>query len=922
MPPSLNHTRRAKSFFCSVLLVLAAALLAISPAKASLFADVPPSSSSFVAVTALLERGVVSAAEEFFPNRPVNRAEAAKMVALAAGIPVLGGGASFPDVPLDSWFAAPVQALARAGVVRGDAAGNFLPNAEVTRAELLVMLFRAEGSANILESPSSPPFADIPIDAWFAPAFAEAKRRGWLPEANELAQPAQPLNRAEVAQLIFLAFGTDWQVTELRGEASFYGDAFAGRTTASGTIFSPDAYTAAHKTLPFGTRVLVRHEETREGVVVDITDRGPFIAGRVIDLSERAFADISPLSRGVFPATIRVVSASTPLGPQSCPLPADLAESDALPINTFTGVTLDSPLPKSVAAGQVLRLTGTVAAGESYVRFFRQDEQGAEVFLNFAADQNGRFSAEVVLPKPLGYEISLAPFSAKKLPLRRVVATDSSCIPLVKTPAEPAPAAPDNIRATWTDGLSGLRWTGGPDDASRALFLIEVSAAFVPTGKATPAPVQLLVSGRREALLPAEMFTEFVDFNMVNVQIFAANGSGADAQRRFSRWSASKKISFPIVPHRAPLRFTPATSSVANNVLTVRGTKPADRGIWSHAVVVRGEENFESLPLSKASDGSFSFSVPLAETDLTEIEILDDGRSLAFLVGAPPAGALSVIPDFFSLAFSASVESAISPSQEFFRQQVNRHRRSFGLSPLALEENLQKLAQFRADTICAEEIFGHVDGSGKRVEDYRELFGVRTTVSENLALERGPLAADQGLYASPVHRRTLLASNNAQVGFGWCQPQASDAEFVLVQLFSAEAFQPEQASEWEERFLAQANETRTSSGLGALRPDTRLSSVAQSFADVMAAREELVFTAGGQSLNEFISNSGYRNAVHATAFQVGTPQAILSEVPNQSISLGSSQHENLFLKSSGRTLGVGFGLSASGDVFMLVLVGE
>lgn len=72
------------------------------------------------------------------------------------------------------------------------------------------------------------------------------------------------------------------------GVASWYGEAFHGRTTANGEIYDMFAMTAAHKTLPFGTMVLVTNMSNSMQVVVRINDRGPFVAGRIIDLSKAA----------------------------------------------------------------------------------------------------------------------------------------------------------------------------------------------------------------------------------------------------------------------------------------------------------------------------------------------------------------------------------------------------------------------------------------------------------------------------------------------------------------------------------------------------------------------------------------------------------------------------------------------------------
>lgn len=75
--------------------------------------------------------------------------------------------------------------------------------------------------------------------------------------------------------------------------ASYYHDKFTGRKTASGQIFDNQKYTAAHKKLPFGTKVRITNEANGESVMVTINDRGPFTKGREIDLTKRAFRDIA-----------------------------------------------------------------------------------------------------------------------------------------------------------------------------------------------------------------------------------------------------------------------------------------------------------------------------------------------------------------------------------------------------------------------------------------------------------------------------------------------------------------------------------------------------------------------------------------------------------------------------------------------------
>ena len=83
------------------------------------------------------------------------------------------------------------------------------------------------------------------------------------------------------------------------GMASYYGGSWHGKKTANGEIFNENSLTAAHKTLPFGTRVKVTNLDNGKSVVVRINNRGPYSKGRVIDLSKAAFSKIASTSKGV-----------------------------------------------------------------------------------------------------------------------------------------------------------------------------------------------------------------------------------------------------------------------------------------------------------------------------------------------------------------------------------------------------------------------------------------------------------------------------------------------------------------------------------------------------------------------------------------------------------------------------------------------
>lgn len=80
--------------------------------------------------------------------------------------------------------------------------------------------------------------------------------------------------------------------------ASYYHDKFDGRKTASGARFDNSKLTAAHKKLPFGTKLKITNPKNNKSVIVEVTDRGPFVNGREIDLSKKAFMDITSNKKG------------------------------------------------------------------------------------------------------------------------------------------------------------------------------------------------------------------------------------------------------------------------------------------------------------------------------------------------------------------------------------------------------------------------------------------------------------------------------------------------------------------------------------------------------------------------------------------------------------------------------------------------
>ena len=122
------------------------------------------------------------------------------------------------------------------------------------------------------------------------------------------------------------------------GKASYYAHSFNGRRTASGERFHKDSLTCAHRTYPFGTLLKVSNPANGRSVIVRVIDRGPFVRGRIIDLSWRAAKELGILSRGV--AMVVVQKASNIIVPY---LPTEEIDLPELELETNDGSTSITP---------------------------------------------------------------------------------------------------------------------------------------------------------------------------------------------------------------------------------------------------------------------------------------------------------------------------------------------------------------------------------------------------------------------------------------------------------------------------------------------------------------------------------------------------------------------------------------------------
>lgn len=113
------------------------------------------------------------------------------------------------------------------------------------------------------------------------------------------------MSKKIILYLFILVLLNSCGYTTRKGIASYYADFYEGRTTANGEIYRQNKITAAHKSLPFGTKVEVTNLANNKTVLVRINDRGPYVRGRIIDLTKAAAKEIDMIGAGVVRVKIR-----------------------------------------------------------------------------------------------------------------------------------------------------------------------------------------------------------------------------------------------------------------------------------------------------------------------------------------------------------------------------------------------------------------------------------------------------------------------------------------------------------------------------------------------------------------------------------------------------------------------------------------
>jgi len=317
-------------------------------ADTTVFTDIDSGHEHYVAIKYLKEKGLIEgyADGSFEPLREINRAEALKMIMGAIGnenttneelpidakiltdekVPIDtkvlpdekidthttdNEEFSFDDVSESEWYYPYIMEAWENNIVSGYPDGLFHPENVINRAESLKISLLQEGinlPPDIMESP----YTDVQLDDWFAPYAQISKERGLIlrSRSSEGLYPSQNMNRGEFAELIYRILTSSEGSNFAR--TTWYGFEDVNWGTASGEKFDTNLPTAAHKSLPFGTELLVTNMANGKTVTVTVNDRGPYAKGMDLDLTSSAFEEIASLGAGIIIAEYKILNEDIP----------------------------------------------------------------------------------------------------------------------------------------------------------------------------------------------------------------------------------------------------------------------------------------------------------------------------------------------------------------------------------------------------------------------------------------------------------------------------------------------------------------------------------------------------------------------------------------------------------------------------------
>ncbi len=775
------------------------------------FEDVPEIHPHFQAIEWLYSNGLVEGysvgrKKEFRPEQEVSRAAAIKMLIGVSGVDVIETKeSSFSDVPSNEWFFPFIETVVNLEVVEGFPDGKFYPASSVTRAEMLAMTFR------IFHAPIS----ENEEEDWTVPFFDLAHKLGIIDTDAEV---HSVLNRGEVAELLYRARKV--AETGFENVFRFAGEGFVtaysvelnGKKTANGDSIDPNSMTAAHKNLPFGTRVRIWNEN--HSIVVKINDRLPEDASLAFVLSQKAFlllADKYQQKTNVAFEVFSTPSDEQPAVPEYIrpnlsddkrvqpPLPDSISEKIAelrgqleqptkikplftetvsmLATSFFEKFTMRRPLPQKIVAGTVLNFSGSTHERkyEKMTVFLQPITNDGEKIGEqdlFTGEISGKnFSFPVVFDTAGKFLIGAVLDNEKRSRVETIEVVELNRHPLMSMSKKEFETEfdvrilPERQTVIWDlpklDSTDLLKISFAQQSLHKSLFLY---------------------GGIDTLELPYTFFSQFQSQENLAVDIYAAESNDGTLPQRTSGWTKLSYKNFDLVPgfldvetEKVSVHDFPRWRRDLNEFTISGKVLSPDVTLDDYAFVTTPRGHVKKISYVRDGD-HFSFSVNPKEWGAYAIEVVADDGEVLFNreLYCTEKWVLPVFPPQ-----SIKLPSDTVPG---VRAWVNRVRDELNLAPVIASAELNEFAQNYADRMAQENFFSHTSPTGQTFKSRLKaahLEGVE--FGENLGMGSSLQIALDGLRSSGSHFKNLSARKWEKIGIGISR---DGEDWYVTQVFS------------------------------------------------------------------------------------------------------------------------------------------
>ncbi len=793
------------------------------------FVDLQSTHPNYHAILSLQSKNIVEGYDKdgesfFYPSKIVNRAEALKILMLSADIKIIENDPQqFPDVPFSAWFSPYVNTASVKKIVKGFNDGKFYPEAQVTQAEFLKMVIKS------FEFPSVEKKED---DEWFEP-FVRLARKFRLISGNDQS-PHEALTRGEVAEIIFRAqWIKDKKFKEKyiyagNGTASYYNNGFAGKPTASGEIYDPMALTAAHRTLPFGTRLKVWNE-AGDVVFVRINDRGPYHENRILDLSEKAFKNLATISEGVvdvyfevytdpadenfsIPENIRSNLSSevkdgilpdviqdnlSEVEPSIIPeivtqhittdpsiyehKPQKLEKIKIQPLfeeglnnlapEFFDKAVLRRTIPQKIVKGSIIRLAGTVKDGRFKKAIFFLENIKTGKQKHFEGIISGKnFDIPVKFLDEGEFHLGLVFDDQSKSKIAKIQVVNMPKKHRLFPASDIAFIGKEfSIEVKPEKEEVFLNWESNSTRITKITFSQKEKTKDI-----------YIEDGMESASIPYEFFHEFLTGENLAIDFYQAMTKNANLQEQTTNWkkgpfgnfdltfgfpdTEKDSIGIPKFP-----RFMHELKPITLNGEIFNDVKFAD-----NIFVINANGEVSEFPLTVQGD-SFKTRITPLTWGPHIIEIISDQGEILFnrAIYFYPNEILPIFP-WKQTAVKSNTRGATLAWINYLRGRQKK--------PLLTSSvNLDRFAQLYADEMADNDFISHTDILGRNFQERIKAWGLQGGYGENLSYGSTFELALEGLENSASHRKNLLEKKWKRAGIGIAQNRKGD--YYVVQLF-------------------------------------------------------------------------------------------------------------------------------------------